>query len=99
MADNEHQDTYAIRESLFVCREKARNVVKAQQDRTEHIIRKRIFETKRAKNELEWQLKKVNIVMGIPPFVSINLLRSYHVSDARRNGKVPSRNSNAGGGS
>lgn len=59
LADNELEDTYAMRESLFVCREKARNILRAQQERTEHTIRKRIFETQRARNELEWQMLKV----------------------------------------
>lgn len=48
-----------MRESLFVSREKARNILSAQQDRTEHTIRKRIFETQRARNELEWQQLKM----------------------------------------
>lgn len=60
LADNELEDTYAMRESLFVCREKARNILQAQQERTEHTIRKRIFETQRGRNELEWQLLKVD---------------------------------------
>lgn len=48
-----------MRESLFVSREKARNILNAQQERTDHTIRKRIFETQRARNELEWQQLKV----------------------------------------
>lgn len=60
LADNELEDTYAMRESLFVSREKARNILYAQQQRTEHTIRKRIFETQRARNELDWQLLNVN---------------------------------------
>ena len=60
LADTELADTYAIRESLFVCREKARNILTAQRERTEHTIRKRIFETQRARNELEWQKKRVS---------------------------------------
>lgn len=59
LADNELEDTYAMRESLFVCREKARNILRAQQERTEHTIRKRIFETQRARNDLEWQMLKM----------------------------------------
>lgn len=61
LADNELEDTYAMRESLFVCREKAKNILQAQQERTEHTIRKRIFETQRARNELDWQFLKVYI--------------------------------------
>lgn len=59
MADNELEDTYAMRESLFVSREKARNILTAQQERTAHTVRKRIFETQRARNELEWQHLKL----------------------------------------
>ncbi|XP_055909934.1 tektin-2 [Eupeodes corollae] len=59
MAENELSDTYSIRESLFVGREKARNILISQQDRTEHTIRKRIFQTQRARNELEWQKLKM----------------------------------------
>lgn len=59
LAENELADTYAIRESLFVCREKAHNMLISQQERTEHTIRKRIFETQKARNELEWQKLKV----------------------------------------
>lgn len=59
LAENELADTSAIREALFVCREKARNMLQAQQERAEHSIRKRIFETQRARNELEWQQLKM----------------------------------------
>ncbi|XP_034650641.1 tektin-B1 [Drosophila subobscura] len=59
LAENELADTYAIREALFVCREKARNMLQSQQERAEHTIRKRIFETQRARNELEWQKMKM----------------------------------------
>lgn len=59
MAENELTETTAIREALFVCREKARNMLQVQQERAEHIIRKRIFETQRARNELEWQKLKM----------------------------------------
>ncbi|KAH8354958.1 hypothetical protein KR093_002910 [Drosophila rubida] len=59
LAENELADTSAIREALFVCREKARNMLQAQQERAEHCIRKRIFETQRARNELEYQKLKM----------------------------------------
>lgn len=63
MGENELADTYAIRESLFVGRENARNILNAQHERTEHTIRKRIFETQKARNELEWQKLKVSTLM------------------------------------
>ncbi|KAH8298512.1 hypothetical protein KR044_008951 [Drosophila immigrans] len=59
LAENELADTVAIREALFICREKARSILSAQQERTEYSLRKRIFETKRARNELEWQKVKM----------------------------------------
>lgn len=49
----------AMRESLFVSREKARNILAAQHDRTEHTLRKRIFESQRSRNEMEWQQLKI----------------------------------------
>lgn len=49
----------SIREVMFVCREKARNILEVQQDRTEFILRKRIFDTQRARNELDWQRIKI----------------------------------------
>ncbi|EDW60222.2 tektin-2 [Drosophila virilis] len=55
MAENETADTAAMRESLFVCREKARSMLLAQQERTDHYLRVRIFQTQQAYNELEWQ--------------------------------------------
>ncbi|EDW10517.1 tektin-B1 [Drosophila mojavensis] len=59
MAENELADTTAMRESLFVCRQKAITLLQAQQERTEFIIRKRIFETQQARNELDFQLTKM----------------------------------------
>lgn len=63
LAENELADAYAIREALFVCREKAHNMLLSQQDRAEHTIRKRIFETQRGRNELAWQQMKVIIIL------------------------------------
>ncbi|KFB42877.1 AGAP008275-PA-like protein [Anopheles sinensis] len=59
LAENALSDSFSIRESLFATREKARNILRAQQDRTAHTLRKRIFETQRARNELEYQLGKM----------------------------------------
>lgn len=60
LAETELDDSAKMRESLFVSREKAINVLRAQQETTEHTLRKRIFETQRARNELEWQMLKVH---------------------------------------
>ncbi|XP_055704461.1 tektin-2 [Phlebotomus papatasi] len=64
LAENELKDTYALRESLFVCREKTRNELHAHQDQVDHTIRKRIFETQRARNELKWQVLKTEEEMN-----------------------------------
>jgi tektin-2 len=47
------------RESLLVAREKTKNLLYAQQEKTEQTIRRRIFETQRQRNELQWQKTKV----------------------------------------
>lgn len=59
LSDKELKESYAVRESLFVAREKAKNLLHAQQEKTEHTIRRRIFETQRQRNELQWQKNKV----------------------------------------
>ncbi|XP_055597832.1 tektin-2-like [Uranotaenia lowii] len=63
-AEKNLADSAAVRESLFATREKAKNILKAQQDRTAHTLRKRIFETQRSRNELEYQLDKMKEEMG-----------------------------------
>lgn len=60
MAQDELQDTLRLRESLFVARERARNTLRAQTDVTNYMLRRRIYETQRARNELEWQKMKVS---------------------------------------
>lgn len=60
LTEKELKESYAIRESLFVAREKTKNLLYAQQEKTEHTIRRRIFETQRQRNELQWQKTKVN---------------------------------------
>lgn len=60
LVDNELADTSKVRESLFIVRERAKNDLKAQRDTTDYVLRKRIYETQRARNELEWQQLKVN---------------------------------------
>lgn len=59
LSDKELKESYAVRESLFVSREKAKNLLHAQQEKTELTIRRRIFETQRQRNELQWQKTKV----------------------------------------
>lgn len=59
LADNELADTHKLREALFVVRERARNDLRAQRDRVDFTLRKRIYETQKARNELEWQQFKM----------------------------------------
>jgi tektin-2 len=59
LSDKELKESYNVRESLFVAREKAKNLLHAQQEKTELTIRRRIFETQRQRNELQWQKTKV----------------------------------------
>ena len=59
MAINELQDTLRLRESLFVARGRARNTLRAQTDVTNYMLRRRIYDTQRARNELDWQKMKV----------------------------------------
>lgn len=61
MAINELQDTLRLRESLFVARGRARNALRAQTDVTNYMLRRRIYDTQRARNELDWQKMKVLI--------------------------------------
>ncbi|XP_011329167.2 tektin-2 isoform X3 [Ooceraea biroi] len=59
MLDNELNDCYTFRETMRVTREHAWNDIKAQQDVTDYTLRKRIYQTQKARNELEWQKLKV----------------------------------------
>ncbi|CAB3235932.1 unnamed protein product [Arctia plantaginis] len=59
MAVSELQDTLRLRESLFVARGRARNALRAQTDVTNYMLRRRIYETQRARNELQWQKMKM----------------------------------------
>lgn len=59
IAENELAATCAMREALFVARERARNLLFCQQERTEHSIRKRLFETQKARNAMQWQETKL----------------------------------------
>ncbi|KAJ8922335.1 hypothetical protein NQ315_004278 [Exocentrus adspersus] len=59
LGDNELADTLKLRESLFVVRERARNDMLAQRDRVDFTLRKRIYETQKARNEIEWQQLKM----------------------------------------
>ncbi|XP_063244489.1 tektin-2 [Bacillus rossius redtenbacheri] len=57
-ADNEITASNKLREVLYVARERCRNDLKAQHDSTNYMLRRRIYEIRRAKSELEWQRHK-----------------------------------------
>ncbi|KAJ2947550.1 hypothetical protein O0L34_g17338 [Tuta absoluta] len=59
MAEDELRDTLRLREGLFVARGRARNALRAQTDVTNYMLRRRIYDTQRARNELEWQKMKM----------------------------------------
>ncbi|XP_046487845.1 tektin-2 [Neodiprion pinetum] len=59
LADNEMSDTYNFREAMQVVRERARNDIRAQQDVSDFTLRKRIYQTQKARNELDWQKMKM----------------------------------------
>ncbi|KAK9296147.1 hypothetical protein QLX08_009773 [Tetragonisca angustula] len=65
LGDNELSDVYNFREAMNVMRERARNDIKAQQDVTDFSLRKRIYQTQKARNELEWQKLKIQKEMEI----------------------------------
>lgn len=57
--DNELSECYTFREATRAMRDHACNDIKAQQDATDYALRKRIYQTQKARNELEWQKLKV----------------------------------------
>ncbi|XP_026274454.1 tektin-2-like [Frankliniella occidentalis] len=57
--DNELASSAKLREAMQVARARARNDLTAHKDATEFAMRKCVYETQRAKNELEWQ--KMNL--------------------------------------
>lgn len=59
LAVDKLSDSYNFRESTRVMREHAWNDIKAQQDATDYTLRKRIYQTQKARNELDWQKLKV----------------------------------------
>lgn len=59
LADDELADTLRLREALFVVRERSKNDILAQRDRVDFILRKRIYQTQKARNEIEWQQLKM----------------------------------------
>ncbi|XP_011636068.1 tektin-B1 [Pogonomyrmex barbatus] len=57
--ENELNESYNFREDMRIMRECAWNDIKAQQDATDYTLRKRIYQTQKARNEMEWQKLKL----------------------------------------
>lgn len=53
------QDTHIFREKMSIMRKRAKNDIEAQQDATDYCLRKRIYQTQKARNEMEWQKKRL----------------------------------------
>lgn len=78
LADDELADTLRMREALFVMRERAKNDMLAQRDRVDFILRKRIYQTQKARNEIEWQQLKMREEMEK---VTKNLIKKIFFSN------------------
>ncbi|CAK1585887.1 unnamed protein product [Parnassius mnemosyne] len=53
------EESKALRESMFKSREQARNQMYAQSQEVEMIMRRRVYDVQRARNEMEWQKYKL----------------------------------------
>ncbi|XP_014277163.1 tektin-B1 [Halyomorpha halys] len=62
-AETELKSSFKLRESMYIPRERARMDLEAQNDATNFALRKRIYETQRIKNELDWQ--RLNMVQDM----------------------------------
>lgn len=52
-------ESKTLRETMFKAREQAKNQMYAQSQQVEMIMRRRVFDIQRARNEMEWQKHKV----------------------------------------
>ncbi|XP_058799938.1 tektin-2-like isoform X2 [Phymastichus coffea] len=57
--ENELSDTYTLRETMHITKEKSKHDVRFQQDATDYALRRRSFASRKARNELEWQNLKL----------------------------------------
>ncbi|KAK0168055.1 hypothetical protein PV327_001894 [Microctonus hyperodae] len=57
LAESEMSDTHNFRDMMNVMRKRARNDIEAQQDATDFALRKRIYQTQKAKNDMDWETK------------------------------------------
>ncbi|XP_008558946.1 tektin-2 [Microplitis demolitor] len=59
LAENELKDAHTFRDIMSVMRKRARNDMEAQQDASDYALRKRIHQTQKSRNEMQWQKQKV----------------------------------------
>ncbi|XP_044586336.1 tektin-B1 [Cotesia glomerata] len=59
LAENELKDTHIFRDIMVAMQKRAKNDIEAQQDATDYALRKRIHQTQKSRNQMEWQKRKV----------------------------------------
>ncbi|KAM3958552.1 tektin-B1-like [Aphomia sociella] len=59
IAEQLMSESKALRETMFKAREQAKNQMYAQSQHVEMIMRRRVYDIQRAKNEMEWQKYKL----------------------------------------
>lgn len=59
IAEQLMKESKELRETMFKSREQARNQMYAQSQQVEMIVRRRVYDIQRARNEMEWQKYKV----------------------------------------
>lgn len=64
IAEQLMSESKTLRATMFKAREQARNQMYAQSQQVEMIMRRRVYDQQRARNEMEWQKYKVIWVNG-----------------------------------
>lgn len=57
--ENELVYSKKLRETMYIPRDQTKNDLRAQNDNVNYGLRRRIYDTERIKNELEWQKRNV----------------------------------------
>ena len=63
IAEQLMRESKELRGTMFKSREQARNQMYAQSQQVEMIMRRRVYDIQRARNEMEWQKYKVNLLL------------------------------------
>lgn len=61
IADQLMSESRTLRETMFKAKELARNQMYAQCQYVEMMLRRRVYDIQRARNEMEWQKRKVSV--------------------------------------